>query len=355
MFKNKTLIVVGAGASNEVNLPTGYELKNKIASMLGFEFDTFENQTKGDKVIFGAIKELAFRTGGLDVNMRLREYVDASWRIRDAMPQAISIDNFIDAHQGNIRLEQSGKLAIVQSILEAERNSQLYIDHAREWSNRKIFHAVEKSWFNFFMQLLSENCTIEEIRNRLQSVDFVIFNYDRCIEHYLYHSLQNYYGISPQEAGALIGRMNFYHPYGTVGNLPWHKSEHAIEFGASPNASQLITLAEQIRTFTEGTDPLASDVVAIRNAMRESNVVLFLGFAFHRQNLKLIRPTDDAHVRPRDTKYYATAYGLSNSDRESIHSELANLGGVDYGNIRLRSDIKCCALFHEYWRDLSLS
>jgi NAD-dependent SIR2 family protein deacetylase len=45
MFRSKTLFVVGAGASSEAGLPTGYELKNKIAELLNFHFEHFEQQS----------------------------------------------------------------------------------------------------------------------------------------------------------------------------------------------------------------------------------------------------------------------------------------------------------------------
>ena len=39
MINNKTLIVIGAGASKEVNLPTGNELMQIIAHILNIDYD----------------------------------------------------------------------------------------------------------------------------------------------------------------------------------------------------------------------------------------------------------------------------------------------------------------------------
>ena len=63
-----------------------------------------------------------------DPNALLRSLQQAGWRIRDAMPQAISIDNFIDTHGENKLIELCGKLAIVRTILEAEAKSTLIVD-----------------------------------------------------------------------------------------------------------------------------------------------------------------------------------------------------------------------------------
>ena len=97
MASRQTLVIVGAGGSQEVRLPTGQELKQKIASILDLRFKGGERQIGGDHLVYGAIK-VAIENRDLkshDVNA----YIEAAWRIRDAMPQAISIDNFIDSHQ----------------------------------------------------------------------------------------------------------------------------------------------------------------------------------------------------------------------------------------------------------------
>ncbi len=47
MFRSKTLFVVGAGASKEVNIPIGTELAEEIANLLYFEFDHFSKLQKG--------------------------------------------------------------------------------------------------------------------------------------------------------------------------------------------------------------------------------------------------------------------------------------------------------------------
>jgi len=125
MFENHTVIVVGAGASSECRLPTGTELKRQIATLLDIRFPNGFEQTSGDTAICEAFRIQTTRSGPReDVN----SYLHVSWRIRDAMPQAISIDNFVDAHQGNTKLELCGKLAIARAILSGEQRSLLYVN-----------------------------------------------------------------------------------------------------------------------------------------------------------------------------------------------------------------------------------
>lgn len=352
MFNKKTFIVVGAGASKEANLPTGYELKQKIATILDIQFKNGSQQIRGDYVVCNAIRHAIQRDNptARDINPHLH----AARRIRDAMPQAISIDNFIDAHQGDNKLELCGKLAIVRAILEAERNSLLHFD-TKNLNSGINYHSLEGTWLNAFMKLLTENCRAEKLEERLSSIGFIVFNYDRCIEHFLYHSLQTYYGINSDHAAALVRGIEIYHPYGTVGALEWYKGKHTVEFGAETQPDQLVDLAGQIKTFTEGTDPDSSDVFAIRKGMIEARIVLFLGFAFHRLNLDLIRPTQSSYSNPDEVRYFGTASGISRSDCDVISSELKKLGGIKSQNIALRNDLTCSQLFQEYWRSLSLS
>ena len=55
---NKTVFVIGAGASKEANLPTGFELKGRIAKLLDIDFD-FHKQISGDYKIVSALSALA--------------------------------------------------------------------------------------------------------------------------------------------------------------------------------------------------------------------------------------------------------------------------------------------------------
>ena len=350
MLNKKTVIVVGAGASKEVNLPTGYELKQKIASILNITFDQRGQKISGDDTVCEALRTAIRLKDRNDRN--INPLLSAAWRIRDAMPLAISIDNFIDAHQGNEALELCGKLAIVQSILEAERKSSIFVDK-RNFRNTIKHQEVNETWLNAFMQILTENCRIDQLRERLSSITFIVFNYDRCIEHFLYHSLQTYYGINAEQAASFVRGIQIYHPYGTVGTLPWYNGTHTVDFGADCSPDLLLDLAGQIKTFTESTDPTSSDITQIRERMIGAHIVMFLGFAFHRINLELIWQPDSHHSSPAAVKYFGTALGISDSNCAVIASDLKKLGGAMPHNIAIRKDLSCYQLLNEFSRSIS--
>lgn len=345
------VLVIGAGASKEANLPVGAELKRQIAVALDIRFDRANRRLSGDDLIAEAYEILAATSDRRygDINPLLR----ASWRIRDAMPQAISVDSFIDSHRSDELIAVCGKLAIARCILAAESNSSLKVDTSNIY-NKMNFGRLEGTWYNAFFQLLTESCPKEDLPSRFAAVAIICFNYDRCIEHYLHLALQNYYALTPGEATTALEALEIHHPYGTVGALPWQDPGGGFEFGASPSAKQLVAYAGQIRTFSEGTDPDTSDVSAIRESLSMAKRIAFLGFAFHRLNLELLLPTELPSTKARGRNVYATGVGISNADAFVIERDLMRLGAINKYGVHIRTDLTCGQLFREYWRSLSI-
>ena len=347
-MSENTVFIIGAGASQEANLRTGLNLKGHIAQLLDIRYgDVGTKQEHGDHLIAGALFEHVRQPDGHrgDINPYLYE----AWHIRDALPQAISIDHFIDAHRDNDKIGLCGKLAIVRSILEDERNSLLYYEPSR---NSKLnFRALEKTWYIPFFQLLTENCGKNDITDRFKSITLIIFNYDRCVEHFIYDALQNYYKLTEGEVIEFVKNINIYHPYGAVGTLPWVDQNRAMEFGAEPRPAQLLELSHGIKTFTEGTDPESSEILEIRKHMRIANRVVFLGFAFHKLNMLLIAPEQVDSTINSNIRCFATTLEISNSDKEVIEAQIKELY---HGEIIVNmANLTCSAFFTEYWRSLS--
>ncbi len=113
MFRRKTLFIVGAGASCEAGLPVGSVLKEQIAESLG----------SGPGLDLDSTLSNAFSMLGNSNGEGL--YYNAAALIRRNMSQAISIDNFLDAHQENKYVNAVGKLLIVYALLRAEKVSKL--------------------------------------------------------------------------------------------------------------------------------------------------------------------------------------------------------------------------------------
>lgn len=286
MFNSKTLFVVGAGASNEVGLPIGTELKSQIATKIDIRFEDGYKQDSGDHEITKALqRHVALSNPG---NRDINPYLHVAWKVRDAMPLASSIDNYIDAHRDNEMVALCGKLGIAKVILEAERNSKLYVGQGR-YEGKMSYENLENTWYLSLVQLLTESVRKSEIDNIFNNVSFISFNYDRCIEHFLKESIINFYDISDDKSQELINKLQILHPYGIVGLLPWQIPAGNVPFGASPNGDRLLDIAGQIKTFTERIEEEAA-LAAIRQEVQDAETIVFLGFAFHQLNMQLLKP-----------------------------------------------------------------
>lgn len=342
-----TVFIVGAGASEEANLPTGNQLKNFIAQLLDIHInhDILKN---GDRIIFNALQKFV-KDSEKSIN-DIGLYIQESWHIRDALPQAISIDNFIDAHRDNDKIALCGKLAIIRAILSAEEKSLLYFERA-DRNVKMNFISLKDTWYIPFFQLLTENCGKNDLKERFESIKLIIFNYDRCIEHFIYNALLNYYNISKEEAEELVKSIAIYHPYGNVGSLPWMSKDGAIEFGKKPTAQELLQLTKKIKTFAEGTDPNASEISNIRQHIALAYRVVFLGFAFHKLNMQLIYP--GSFNAGKIVNCYATAYELSDSDKKVIKEQIEDIYKRTIIVEMAKSNVRCCQFFKEFRRSLA--
>ncbi len=241
------VLVLGAGASKEVNLPVGEELRAKIAQVLDIRYEHGIRRIGGDAGVEDAFRSLA--AGQTPASRDINPFLRSAWRIRDAMPQAISIDNFIDSNRNDALIAICGKLAIARCILSAESKSSLYVSQ-RDASRHIKFADVEATWFNSFFQLLTENCQEAELDERLARVAIISFNYDRCIAHYLHGALKSYYGVNDQRAAQAMSCLHIFHPYGSVGKLPWQSPRDGVEYGAETDGQGLIRISAGLRTFT---------------------------------------------------------------------------------------------------------
>lgn len=358
MLQKKSVIIVGAGASKEYGLLSGVELKDRIKDFLNYDFKLggFGELKSGNQEILEAIRNLAKVDNTLGA-----KYFHSALRISRAMSQATSIDSYIETQNDEL-IEQCGKLAIVQAILDSERQSKLCInkDYNRDEKHFN-FSAIEDTWLTEFFRLVTESCRKEDLEERLSNVGFIIFNYDRCVEHYLYHAFQNFYDIHAEKSAELINQIEIYHPYGVVGQLDWQEDNQdrtRISFGGEAKTQDLIKLSKQIKTFSESTKGQESEIASIRELILSAEIVTFLGFAFHNQNMKLLF-NDRLIIKEEDKKIrqkcFATAYDVSESDVIDIKRVLSNCMKLMPQRAEVRSDCKCTDLFKEYSRSFSLS
>jgi len=164
----------------------------------------------------------------------------------------------------------------------------------------------------------------------------------------------SYYRLNENSAAEIINNLTIIHPYGTVGSLQWqkHTSTTSVEFGGELRIGQLIEYAQRIRTFTEGAH--SEYIEPLRRNMQNTDRLVFLGFAFHRLNMKLLGGENmDRYKNPTNINCYATAYETSKSDQESIRG---SIGYLYRNSISINiENTTCKQLFYDYSRSLGYS
>jgi hypothetical protein len=347
MFRSRTVFVVGAGAGQEVGLPTGPELIPIIRNKLNFKHDRRHRLVSGDPALFETLLRNA-RFTSQDVN----QYTDAGRKICAGILLTNSIDDFMDMHRDDGYVQACGKLAIVQSILEAERGSKLYFDQLKAESFE--LEQLSQTWLVQFMRILRQGVSKDELHKIFENVSFIVFNYDRCMEHFLFHAIRVAYALDdPDELNAIFKTLRIFHPYGSVGLYSKYPSSLApgdVPFGGS---SELVSLANTIKTYTQQTKNF-EEMEKIKAEIRQADALVFLGFAFHPQNMRLLHTDGENQI----TRVYATAVGISQSDINVIKGMIRTVLQTrslsiaeSYLNVANKT---CYELFQEYWRSLTM-
>lgn len=347
MLQSRTLFIVGAGASREFGLPTGVELMPKISQALSFSVTSF-GRLDGDKVTLQAIDGY-LRKNELNSSDIVSEIERLSSVLRSGLIQAISIDNYLDAHQSNQLINIIGKIGITRCILDAEQRSSIYVPISDRGATINFKKNSDKWLFELF-KILNEGVSREDCEHIFENVEFISFNYDRCVEHYFLHALMVYYNIDRDRATKIVrDSLKVHHPYGKIGALDWQGPRQSTHFGGGERMSgpDLLSVAEQIRTFTEQIEE-GDDLMAMRSAVADAETIVALGFAFHPQNLALIQTPRPSKAR----RVFATAYKVSRSDRNVLTNDI--LGWLNAGAMPAVDlvDMTCGELFNEFRRSI---
>ena len=175
MFTRRTLFILGAGSSYEAGLPAGIELAKIIRNKMDVRFErSAEPIGSGDYGLYAHITHMHRQPGD--------GFWQAARRIKAGLGFAQSIDDFLDQHRSDDYVNLYGKAAIVRSILEAEAKSKFYFDRFVEPDGFDPDEFAD-TWFSKFMYMLGRGIPKENVSEIFDNVRFVVFNYDRCVEH----------------------------------------------------------------------------------------------------------------------------------------------------------------------------
>jgi hypothetical protein len=308
MFKRRTLFIVGAGASNEVGFPLGRALADDVGQRMDVQIDgrTGAFVGKGDIVFWEYLRDRDRR--------QLNSYLYAGWLIREGIPFAQSIDDFLDRHRSNEIANTLGKAMIIKAILEAERGGALYFNKLADPEAKFQPGKFANTWLMKFIHVLGRDLKKEDVRTIFDNVAFIVFNYDRCLEFFLIHAISNLYGIADTDAAELVEELTIIHPYGAPGGNT--NPLRRTPFGRS--GVNYLELSRDIKTFTEQAHTDITQEIAVEVARAEA--LVFLGFGYHDQNMSILKPEE----KQKPKLIYGTAYKMSDSDVDVISHQLAD-------------------------------
>ena len=334
------MFVIGAGASFELGLPLGTTLLEEIGSSLNYTEDHFGRSGDADRRIY---RELELEAQQRQVNVG--DYMRAAWRVRDAAHLGLSIDNVIHQQNDDPLFAWCGKLAIAQRILTAESKSSLRLhDNQR----RITWPEVRGTWLGGFAQLLVQDVEKKNVAGIFDNVSVVSFNYDRTIKRFLPFALSSQFALSNRGAEELTSKLRVFHPYGSLGSLPWEGRVEPVEFGCQ--RCSLASVAKNILTFTEGVED-DENLDDMKSTISKAKRVVFLGFGYLAQNMELISRNVDGQAE----QVLGTSFGLSDPDQELVKNQLSFLFHErrrSYKDAQL-SPKKCAAFIRENFRTLT--
>jgi hypothetical protein len=342
IVKDTICIVLGAGASKEFGLPTGKELAEQIIKLLNCKIDPFTAYFTDSE--FNLAVEHAVRLGLVSGKQRV---FDAARLIRDSLPIAPSIDNFLHTHRHNADLVWLGKLSIVFTLLRAEASSLLVIDRSNSY-NKLDLRKSSSTWIGqLFTQLLVAG-NFDSFVNRLSKISFVSFNYDRCVHQFIAFASKQYFALSDTQVNHLLSCLNVHYVYGSIGEYAFRGGNES-NYGSYPTAQNSIELISKIQTFTEGRD--AKDREELHRQIDGAREIYFLGFGFNKLNMERIVPSEGYACN----SVFGTTLGQPELAASQILEELQLKFAkflIDAGGKRVKYDSVTPVLKHVACKDL---
>ncbi|MFK3888438.1 hypothetical protein [Sphingomonas sp. NPDC079357] len=305
----RTVFVVGAGASIEFkgngSMPIGSQLAIQIESLL--DEDIHEQRMGGS----GPISRALMQHGGM-----VSLHVAAMMRIRQSIQSKNSVDDFINEWSDFPKLPEVAKLCIAECILRAEGNSLLANLNGDGYNDAAVLRTLRETWLGQLVRLINPNVPRRDVAGSLSGVAFVTFNYDRCIEMFLYSHFVSTLALSQEQAIAALQSIPVHHVYGSLGKLGQIAS-NGVVFGAERSAGYA---SRDIKTYCEkiGSDQQK----AIYDEIAKADRIVMLGCAYHAQNLDLLFGS-----APRiGKKVWGTAVNLPSRRVRAVEEYFGNAG-----------------------------
>ncbi len=300
MIDQKTVFILGAGASKPYGYPTGDELRDYICQR--FHGITQNNSYIDFSNFNGNIKEEAKKLSST--------FFKSSTK---------SIDLFISRRND---FSQIGKVAIACNILEAEKKSKF----------RELSFSRDQDWYSYLYDRMTKRLTKHSHYKdfKKNNVSFISFNYDRSFEYFLFESFAysfdfkydiNFLKDQQSEENYTYKQLipfEIIHVYGKIAHLPGEENDDnkkELEYQATQNVAKKIDVmnfTDNIRVIFERTD---EDINKIKELIKNAEQIFFLGFGFADENLEVL---DIPDILNEKQTIYGTAYNYTEREIDDI-------------------------------------
>lgn len=325
MITTKTVLVLGAGASEPYKFPLGRELVKRVCDFAG---------SPGAEEWCKGMRDHLYNAHSADVgywNTLLSRIRGLGTELGIARPG--SIDEFLERRPD---IADAGKLVIAKILLDAEQASKHHL-----YGDRTKGH-----WYDFLRSRLVSSP--EDFgQNRLR---IITFNYERSLEHYLFESLWPYYriDIEKEEYAGMMNQIGVIHIYGSLGPLPWQSKAHTVRYGTKAH-EEIWEAGKSIRILHEGTgDEVEENLSKAREWLEWADRILFLGFGFHPDNVARLRLNEKLRM---DRMIQATCRGLALTNKDAAelctpwaHRGIGPIPAVEFPD----SEADCYTFLHDF-------
>ena len=262
MIPKPTVFILGAGASVPYGFPTGSQLTKNIC----------KNVWNGNYLT--------------DIAKEISPHWESDARLlADQLAKAtISIDTWL-SHRTD-QEKNIGKYLIARAIIEHES-----LDNLRE------AFTDDKDWYADLWAMLLPLESRGGVKYLYENapVAFITFNYDRSLEQSLITKVQSTFRDSIEDCAKVIAeRFPIIHVHGQLGRLPWQNNLEVSgikirDYDSACDLKTAFASAAHIKIMGEDNG-VEGPYRAARTLLEEAERIHFLGFGYHDENLKRLKP-----------------------------------------------------------------
>ena len=377
MFKAKTVMMLGAGASWHYGYPTGEELvkrvidkartaRNYLNDYLGNSAAPLASRPRivsGDDSAIPKDGDTGLRKQWVTATNKCQDLIE---RLNAADP--LVIDYFIDQ---NRHLEDIAKLCIAWVILEREFVSVHYggNENRREIAQKNPAVAAlcrgNDNWYRFLLHKLTSGCPNGEMLLS-NNVTFVTLNYDVSLEIELYRGLGHLARFSEYAERLITENDRIIHVYGRLRkDPPWQlmginwETFGRISLAGSTLAqtsppqfwTDVKTILDHAYEASQGLQIIAPEkahaeigsvpdhIQKAREAIAEAECVYILGYGFDPMNSDLLKLHEDLNMNHRSKTVMFTNYNNSGIINKTPHDYWAYSQMICYQKVDVLSRI----------------